>query len=271
MSALRSAAMVTAIAAMVATGGGIAPAMADGLSDVKARGVLKVGAKADYAPFGFKEGEAIVGLEPDLAADVASRLGVKLELLPVVSANRMEFLRQGQIDLMIATMSFRPERDMVVGIVRPFYYASAQAGLAPKSAGLTAWESLRGQTVCGVQGAYYNRSTEADFGAKILNLKAPTDALAALKEGRCVAFAYDSTYFVGLLRDSAWTDYAMSLPQINSEPWGLAVKKDDTTFIEFMTKVVEEWHRSGKILELEAKWGIPISPYAKEMHEKYKG
>jgi hypothetical protein len=86
-------------------------ASADVLDDIKKRGKLVVGVKADYKPFGFRDPSgAIVGLEPDLAADVAKKLGVQLELVPVVSANRMEFLNQGKIDLMIATMSDKPER-----------------------------------------------------------------------------------------------------------------------------------------------------------------
>jgi len=56
-------------------------ANADVLDDVKKRGKLVVGVKADYKPFGFRDPSgAIVGLEPDLAADVAKKLGVELEL-----------------------------------------------------------------------------------------------------------------------------------------------------------------------------------------------
>ena len=66
----------------------------------------------------------IVGFEPDLAADIAKRLGVKLELVPVVASNRIQFLQQGKIDLMIATMSDTPERRKIVDIVEPDYYAS---------------------------------------------------------------------------------------------------------------------------------------------------
>src|SRR4029078_6634020 len=89
-------------------------AKADVLDDVKKRGTLIVGVKADYKPFGFRDPSGgIIGIEPHLAADVAKKLGVKLELVPVVSANRMEFLQQGKIDLMMATMSdtqARPQR-----------------------------------------------------------------------------------------------------------------------------------------------------------------
>ena len=59
-----------------------APASAqNALEDIKKRGTLIVGVKADYKPYGFRDPSgAIVGIEPDLAADVAKRLGVKLAI-----------------------------------------------------------------------------------------------------------------------------------------------------------------------------------------------
>ncbi|MEO6895474.1 MAG: transporter substrate-binding domain-containing protein, partial [Caldimonas sp.] len=99
---------IVAAAAVLALAG-VTSARADALADIKSKGVLVVGTKADYRPFGFIDPSGkIVGFEPDLAADVAKRLGVKLELVPVVSSNRMQFLQQGKIDLMIATMSDTP-------------------------------------------------------------------------------------------------------------------------------------------------------------------
>src|SRR3546814_10716551 len=61
-----------------------AAARADVVDDIKERGTLIVGSKADYKPYGFLDPSGkIVGLEPELAADVAKKLGVKLELVPV--------------------------------------------------------------------------------------------------------------------------------------------------------------------------------------------
>ena len=108
-------------------------ASADALDDIKKKGTLVVGTKADYRPFGYLDPSGkIIGFEPDLAADVAKRLGVKLELVPVVASNRIQFLQQGKIDLMIATMSDTPERRKIVDIVEPDYYASGTNVLVKK-------------------------------------------------------------------------------------------------------------------------------------------
>src|SRR5262245_45821267 len=106
----------------------------DAMSAIKQRGKLIVGVKNDYKPWGFVDlNGQIVGLEIDLARDVADRLGVGLELVPVVASSRLEFLQQGRIDLIIATLTDTPQRRNVVGMIEPHYYAGGVNILAKKS------------------------------------------------------------------------------------------------------------------------------------------
>src|SRR5689334_24266450 len=160
--------LLAAAAAAIGAAFSLAPAAAQTLDKIKQRGVLVVGTKADYKPFGFRDPSgAIVGFEPDLARDVADKLGVKLELEPVVSSNRMQFLQQGKIDLMIATMNDKPDRRQVVGIPYPDYYASGVTVLAPKSANLKDWNDVKGKKLCAIQGAWYNKPVAEKYGADI--------------------------------------------------------------------------------------------------------
>lgn len=248
-------------------------ASAQSLDRIKQRGTLVVGVKADYKPFGFRDPQgAIVGFEPDLAADVAAALGIKLQLEPVVSSNRMQFLQQGKIDLMIATMNDTEERRKIVGSIVPDYYASGVNVLAPKSAGLKAWEDVRGKKICGIQGAWYNKPVAEKYGAEIVAFKGQAEAETALLQGTCVAWVYDDTAFAARLADTAtWGNYAMPLPTILQEPFTVAVpiEERDGAFGRFMSGMVYNWHRSGRLIELEKKWNIPPSAWLAEMHAKY--
>ncbi len=245
-------------------------AAADVLQDIKDRGTLRVGVKADYRPYGYlDEGGDIVGLEPDLAQDVADDLGVGLELVPVVASNRMQFLEQGRIDLMIATMTDTAERREVVRMVEPSYYSSGTNILTPDSTGLTEWSDLDGAPVCGVQGAFYNRKTEEEFGARIVAFTGTAEALTALEQGRCIALVYDDSFIVSRLADPQYADYEMPLASIDDAPWGLAVAPGEDAFADYMGGIVEGWHGSGRILELEADYGIPSTPFAERMNAQY--
>jgi polar amino acid transport system substrate-binding protein len=269
--AMKSVVMRAVLLAVIAAVLGAAAAKAGVLDDIKKRGTLIVGTKADYKPYGFRDPSGkIIGIEPELAADVARRLGVKLELVPVVASNRMQFLEQGKIDLMIATMNDTPERRQVVNIVEPDYYASGTNVLVPKSAHLTAWSQLRGKPVCLIQGSFYNKELQEKYGVQPVAFTGTTEAYAALKSGNCVGVAYDDTALYGQLLDPAWKDYEVPLKSILVEPWGLAVKNGEAKFAAFMHKTVIDWHKTGLILSLEKKYGIPNSQFAESMHDKYK-
>jgi polar amino acid transport system substrate-binding protein len=243
--------------AVLALAAGPTWAQTDTLASVKQKGKLVVGVKADYKPFGYTDPSGkIVGFEIDLASDVAKRLGVAVELVPVIAANRMEFLKQGRIDLMIATMAYKPDRAEVIGIPEPFYYAG--------------WADLKGKNVCAVQGAYYNRRTGEEFGANLVVFKGVTEAVAALEAGNCVGVVFDTTFFAGIMSEPKWADYAMVLPSIDPEPWGVGVRKDDPKFAAYMSEVIKDWHKTGYLLGLEKKWGIPQSPYLVEQQAKFK-
>ena len=65
----------------------------DAWNKVMSRGKIVVGVKADYKPWGYRNTDGdIVGMEIDMANDVAAKMGVDIELVAVQSSNRMQFL-----------------------------------------------------------------------------------------------------------------------------------------------------------------------------------
>ena len=115
---------------------------------VMASGKIVIGVKADYKPWGYRDSDGnLVGMEIDMAMNVAEKMGVEAELVPVQSSNRMQFLEQGKIDMMIATMSDRADRREIVGIPGPNYYTSGTNIMSPKALGFTSWEDLRGKKI----------------------------------------------------------------------------------------------------------------------------
>ena len=260
-------AVICAVAGLAST----ASLHAQTLDKVRQRGVLVVGTKADYKPFGFRDPSgAIVGFEPDLARDVAERLGVRLELEPVVSANRIQFLQQGKIDLMLATMNVTEERRKTVGIVEPSYYASGASVFVNRKAALKRWEQVKDQKICGIQGAFYNKYVAEKYGAEIVAFRGQSEAETALQQGNCIGWLYDDTAFQERLADPKWAGYEMPLESILTEPWGAAVRLEerDGPWGQFISKTIAEWHRSGKLVETEKKWGILPSAFLRKAREE---
>jgi len=239
---------------------------------VMKRGTLVVGVKADYKPWGFRDSSGkIVGMEIDMAKDVAKALGVKLKLVPVQSSNRMQFLQQGKIDLMIATMSDKANRRKVVGVPDPDYYTSGTNVLAKKGV-VKSWADLKGKPVCGKQGAFYNKRVSKKYGAKIIAFVGNAEAKQALRDGKCIAWVYDDSSIMADLASGQYNDYEMPLKTEDDTPWGLAVPKEELNGIwgNFMSGMIYNWHRSGRLIALEKKWGIQATSYLKDMNKKFE-
>ncbi|WP_138934324.1 transporter substrate-binding domain-containing protein [Roseovarius arcticus] len=261
----------TAIAAAVAAVIG-SSAFADTLQDIKDAGKIVVGVKQDYKPWGYltSDGE-LKGLEIDLARDVAKRLGVEVELVPVVASNRMEFLQQGRINLIIATMGDNPQRREVVGMIEPAYYAGGTNVIAPKAAGLNTWEDLRGKDVCALQGSYYNKRVTQLYGPNLVAFAGIPEVSSALQNGSCVAFLYDNTWIESqIASDDQWADYVMPFETEDPQAWAIAVPLDDldSAYGKQMSEIVTDWHKSGYLLERNAENGIAPSPFLQEQHDK---
>jgi polar amino acid transport system substrate-binding protein len=263
-------------AAAVALGLGGAASAQDTLDRIKQRGTIVVGVKNDYKPWGYLDPSGkIIGMEIDLVDDIAAKLGVKVEMIPVIAANRMEFLNQGRIDLILATMGDTAQRRQVIGMIEPNYYAGGTNVLAPKSAGLKSWNDIKGKKVCAVQGAYYNRRVSQLYQPELVVFPAVPEGLNALQGGNCVAFLFDDTLIGSTLAggDPKWANYEMPLASEDPQLWAMGVRQADLDgrFGKFLKDLSVEWHKTGKLMELEKKWGIKPSPYLVETNAKLKG
>jgi polar amino acid transport system substrate-binding protein len=62
----------------------------------------------------------------------------------------------------------------------------------------------------------------------------------------------------------------MPLKSVLEDPWGLAVKLGEEKFYKLMSDMIVDWHRTGRIVELEKKYGMSNTGYALQMQAKYK-
>ena len=244
----------------------------DTWNKVMSRGKMVVGVKADYKPWGYRNSDGtIIGMEIDMAQLAADAMGVELETVAVQSSNRMQFLENGKIDMMVATMSDRPDRRTIVGITQPNYYTSGTNIMSPKAVGITKWEDLRGKPVCGKQGAFYNKVVAERYGAEIVAFTGNAEAKQALRDKKCIAWVYDDSSIMSDLSSGNYDAMEMPLNSEDDNPWGLAVPlaEKDCIFGNFMSGLTYNLHQSGKLIELEQKWGIQATKYLADQNERF--
>jgi polar amino acid transport system substrate-binding protein len=264
--------LAMAMAVLLPLGG----ASADMIANIKARGALTVGVKPDYPPFGYRDGSGqIVGLEVDLAQDLANRLGVPLKLMSVSASSRLQFLQQGAVDLILATTAVTRHRAHEVGLIEPRYYANGVGVLVRKDAGVASAGDLHDMTVCTMDAAYYNeRLGGLAANINLLRLRHKGAAEEALRNGRCMALADEDVRLLYRKKSGPekWADYQVVRLDFEPLPWAIAVKSDekDSPFGKLIADAVTDWHRSGKLLELERKWLGENTKWLLEKHEELK-
>ncbi len=128
-------------------------ARADALDDIQKNGTLRVAVPADFPPFGSVDSDLKPqGFDIDVANLIAKKMGVKVELIPVSSANRIPYLTTKKVDLVISSMGKNAEREKVIDFsaaYAPFFNGVfGPADLAVKSAA-----DLAGKTIAVTRGS----------------------------------------------------------------------------------------------------------------------
>ena len=98
-------------------------AYADKLADVRSAGVLKAGVKYDFKPFGFvNEKNDVVGFDIDLLKYIAKDLGVEVKFQQVTSKTCIPLVVAGQIDIAVASMTHKVQRDDTIGFTISYFF-----------------------------------------------------------------------------------------------------------------------------------------------------
>ena len=164
------------------------------LDDIKASGTIRIGVFSDKAPFGSVDSQGkYVGYDISYAERIAQDLQVKLELVPVEAASRVEFLTSGKVDTILANFTVTPERAKKVDFVNPYMKVSLGVVSATNNA-ITDISQLHGKKTIVVKG-----TTAETYLAKehpeieLLSFEQYTEATNALIDGRGAAWVTDNT------------------------------------------------------------------------------
>ncbi len=82
---------------------------------------IVIGVKYDIPRFGFLNPRTneVEGFDVDLGKAIAKRLGVRAEFVEAISGNRIPFLQQDKVDLIISTMTIDEERKALINFFVP--------------------------------------------------------------------------------------------------------------------------------------------------------
>lgn len=164
------------------------------VDQIKESGEIKIGVFSDKNPFGYVDNNGnYQGYDVYFAERIAKDLGVKLTLMPVEAASRVEFLETAKVDIILANFTVTPERAEKVDFA-PAYMKVALGVVSPDSAVIKDVSELNGKTLIVVKGTtaetYF---TENCPDVKLQKYDEYNEAYSALQDGRGDAFSTDNT------------------------------------------------------------------------------
>jgi polar amino acid transport system substrate-binding protein len=256
--------------ACIVVGASQAQAAEGRLKEILDRGTVKVGVQGAFKPWAFPAPDgSLQGIEVDLGKSVAEALGVKFEPVVITSANRMQLLQQGKIDLIIGGMYDTAERRKIVGIIEPAYWTSGPTMLAKKGV-IKDWKDIANKPVCGKQGNAYNKQIETQLKARLTAFAGNTEGKEALRSGKCIAWIYDDVSIMADLETPEWQDYEMPVSVLYNNPWAAAVPIEELNkgWGAFMAGMAYRWQGESKLIELAKKWNVKPSDWFAEQQKK---
>ncbi len=123
---------------------------------------LIVATDTAFVPFEFKEGDTYVGFDIDMWDAIATELGVTYELRPMDFAGIIPALQTGQVDVALAGITIKPERQEVIDF-SDGYYDSGFLLMVPADSTITGEGDLAGKSLAVKTGTSASDYAEANF------------------------------------------------------------------------------------------------------------
>jgi polar amino acid transport system substrate-binding protein len=232
---------------------------ADTLEEAKKKGFLAVGVRDATPPMSFLDREKgeIAGVEIDLVAAVARKIGVPLKLVPVAADGRVEALQGGKVDLVAASFSKTPDREKLVDFSLT-YFTTRQRILARKGA-VSTLKDLEGKKIAVVKGT----TTQTNLlkkvpSADVLALGNMREVIGALARGEVDIVSGDGVTLYGYLMMAPEEKKGkFEIPAditLADEPYGMAVRLGDRKFLDLVNGVLTELKSSGEAEKIFTRW-----------------
>jgi polar amino acid transport system substrate-binding protein len=234
-------------------------------SSIRESGVLRVATDASYAPmssFG-PDGRTIIGMEPDLGAEIGNILGVKVKFAQRDFVGILEDVEKGRFDIAMSAITDTPERAEQVDFINYFSAGTAILVQRGNPHGVMDIADLCGRVVAVEEG-----TTQVDLLDRAQsNCRSPldvrtfptnSDALLQLRTGRAAAVLNDLPPAAFLVTNPETKSHYQLASDTQYEPglYGVAVPKGEPGLRDALQGAFEQLLRSGVYGDVLAEWGV---------------
>jgi polar amino acid transport system substrate-binding protein len=235
-------------------------ASAEALDDIVKAGVLKVAVPQDFPPFGSVDADLKPqGYDIDMAALLAKEIGVKLELVPVSSSNRIPYLTTKKVDLVVSSLGKNPDREKVIDFAAA--YAPFFNGVfGPAEQKVSKVEELAGKSVGVTRGAVEDLEL-TKIAPPTLAIKRYEDnngTISAFLSGQVDLIATGNVVAAAILAKNPSKKPEVKF-LIKDSPCYIGLNKGEAKLLDKVNAIVAKAKKDGSLSQISVKWlGAPL-------------
>jgi polar amino acid transport system substrate-binding protein len=236
------------------------------LEKISRTGVLTIGTRTGFPGFAFinnkKEwvGFSIDLVEQAIAPEISKKLGksIKVEKKASISSTRIPLLTSNAVDLIAETMTDTRSRRESVDFSLTYFVTGAQF-LVKKGSPIKGVQDIAGKRIAAMKGSTSARIIREQYmSAHLVEFPDQPAAFKALTQGQVDAYTSHGTYLAELIGKAPNPgDWVIAGDFYTYEPYGMAMRKNESDFRTLVNNGLMEAIESGKYFELYEKWFGP--------------
>jgi polar amino acid transport system substrate-binding protein len=245
------------------------------MAAIQAKGRLVVGVDQNTYRFGYRDPATgqLAGFDIDMARAIAAAIfgdANKIQFRVLVSSQRVPALKNGDVDLVVETMTVNCERRRDVQF-SSVYYEANQKVLVKSKSGYDGIADLKGKRVCASKGST-SIARIVNAPSKPIGVQVPgwTDCLVMLQQNQVEAVSTDDTILAGLRAQDPFTEIVGE--SLHTEPYAMGIPKDRTDFVRFVNAVLDQMRANGQWQAIYDRWlSALLAPVAGPPVARYEG
>jgi polar amino acid transport system substrate-binding protein len=233
---------------------GVGAAAADALESVTKAGVIKIGIFEDFPPFAsLGSSMKIEGYDVDMAEHLAKALGVKAELVGITGQNRIPYLTEGKVDLLLS-IGYSDERAEVVAFTKPYapYYIAV---MGPKEIDVKSPADLSGKSIAVNRGTLEDTEVTkvAPADADIQRFSDYAGVISAFLSGQSQLMVVGNDVGATILAKNPKIEPVEKFLLLTS-PSDMAVKKGESALLAKVDDILAGMKKDGSLNDMAVKW-----------------
>lgn len=204
--------------------------------------------EAGFAPYEYRDSSGIVGVDVDIAREIAKSMGKELEIKDVAFDSLINELNSGKADFAAAGMSINEERKKEVDFSIEYVSSKQVIVVRKEYNSIKSINDLKNKTITVQLGSVADSYVSKEFkDAKIVRQKKFLGAAEDVKASKADCIVMDELPAKELVKNNS----ELTILNINlfTDKYAIAVKKGNTELLNKINEVLKRLIEEGKIEE----------------------